>query len=117
MVKGFEVVFGILRNITIAAFVVLALVATAATIKLPQGYKLLVVQSGSMEPAIGVGSLSLTKPSGDPITPVLSSRYQQGDIITYSSGKNAFVSHRVVEAVEKDSQFFYKTKGDANKEP
>src|SRR3989344_433704 len=100
MVKGFKIVFGILRNITIAAFVVLALVATAANIKLPQGYKLLVVQSGSMEPAIGVGSLLLTKPSNDLKTPVLSSKYQIGDIITYSSGKNNFVSHRVVEALE-----------------
>ncbi len=108
-------VFGVIRNLTIAAFVALALVAVAANIKLPVGYRVLVVQSGSMEPAIPVGSVLLTKPTADFAAPMPNARFLKGDVITYANGKNNFVSHRVVGVQEKDGQFFYQTKGDANK--
>jgi len=110
-------VFGIIRNLTIAAFVALAIMAVAANIKLPVGYRVLVVQSGSMEPAIPVGSVLLTKPTADFAAPLPIQRFLKGDIITYSIGKNNFVSHRVVGIQEKAGAFFYQTKGDANKEP
>lgn len=106
--------FSVMRNVTIAAFVALAIVAIAANIKLPVGYKLLVVQSGSMEPRIGVGSVLLTKPTADFAAPMPNARFLKGDVITYAIGKNNFVSHRVVDVQEKDGQFFYQTKGDAN---
>lgn len=106
---------GVLRNITIAAFILLALVAVAANIKLPQGYGFFVVQSGSMEPAIPVASVVLTKPTADFAAPLPLPRFFKGDVITFSSG-SSLVSHRVVKTVEKDGQFFYETKGDANQE-
>ncbi len=105
----------VLKTIVIAAFVALAFVAVAANIKLPLGYRVLVVQSGSMEPAIPVGSVLLTKPTADFASPIPISRFLKGDVITYAIGKNNFVSHRVVEVVEQNKQFFYQTKGDANK--
>ena len=108
-------VTSLLKNITIAAFILLALVVVAANIKLPQGYGLFVVQSGSMEPAIPMASVVLTKPTADFAAPISSPRFLKGDVITFSSG-SSLVSHRVVETVEKDGQFFYETKGDANNE-
>ena len=108
-------VISVLKSIIIAAFVVLALVVVAANIKLPQGYGLFVVQSGSMEPAIPVASVVLTKPTADFAAPIASPRFLKGDVVTFSSG-SSLVSHRVVETVEKDGQFFYETKGDANNE-
>lgn len=100
----------------IAAFVLLAFVAVAANIRLPQGYKLLSVQSGSMEPTIGVGSLVLTKPLPDYVAPVETPKFAAGDVVTFSQ-HSSLVSHRVVEVVKKDAAFFYRTKGDANKDP
>ena len=100
---------------TIAAFVALAIMAVAANIKLPVGYRVLVVQSGSMEPAIPVGSVVLTKPTADFAAPMPNARFLKGDVITYAIGRNNFVSHRVVDIQEKDGTFFYQTKGDANK--
>lgn len=106
---------GVLRNITIAGFILLALVAVAANIKLPQGYGFFVVQSGSMEPAIPVASVVLTKPTADFAAPLPLPRFFKGDVVTFSSG-SSLVSHRVVKTVEKEGQFFYETKGDANQE-
>ncbi|OGY23969.1 MAG: signal peptidase I [Candidatus Woykebacteria bacterium RBG_13_40_7b] len=94
---------------------VIVLVAIAVNIKLPQGYKLLVVQSGSMEPSIPVGSIVLTKPTADFLSPIPSARFEKGDVITYGAG-NVFVSHRVEEVIKEEGGFFYKTKGDANKD-
>ncbi len=108
-------VISVLKNITIAAFILLALVVVAANIKLPQGYGLFVVQSGSMEPAIPMASVVLTKPTADFAAPLPSPRFLKGDVVTFSSG-SSLVSHRVVETVEKNGQFFYETKGDANNE-
>jgi len=107
--------FGVVRNMTIAAFVALALVAVAANIKLPQGYRLLVVQSGSMEPKIGVGSVILTKPTADFVSSEPMARFLPGEVIAFSTSKGTIVSHRVVDVVRQNGSFFYKTKGDANK--
>ena len=60
----------VLKNITIAAFILLALVAVAANTNLPKDYGLFVVQSGSMEPAIPVASIVLTQPAADVASPL-----------------------------------------------
>ena len=110
-------VLDVFKIIIAAALVALALLVVAVNIKLPQGYKIFVVQGGSMEPSINIGSLVITNSAPSFVSPVPSPRFQKGDIITSASGKNAFVSHRVVDVVEKNNNFFYKTKGDANKTP
>ena len=107
-------IIDVLKNITIAVVVLLALTAIAANIKLPQGYKILVVQSGSMEPAIPVGSVVLTKPTAGVAAPTPITRFFEGDVITYAAVKQSLVSHRVVSISEENGEFFYKTKGDAN---
>ena len=62
--------------------------------------KVLVVQTGSMEPTIPVGSLVITRTASD---------YQTGDVITYKQGGN-FVTHRIAGVTSAG----YQTKGDAN---
>ena len=110
-------ILNVFKIIIATAFVALVFLVIAANIKLPQGYKIFVVQGGSMEPSISIGSLVITNAAPSFVSPVPSPRFQKGDIITSANGKNTFVSHRVVDVVEKNNNFFYKTKGDANKTP
>jgi signal peptidase I len=86
--------------------VVLAIIAIATAISalnLPGSYKLYTVQSGSMEPAIKIGSLIISKQQ---------SSYQPDDIITFKS-KNSTITHRLIE-IQEDQ---YITQGDANDAP
>jgi len=92
--------------ISIAASVVLS------TFNTPLGIRLFSVQSGSMEPAIPVGSLVMVRPQDS---------YTEGEIITVRSERSAkeTVTHRIVERAEdKDiGSVSYKLKGDANEDP
>jgi len=74
---------------------------------LNKAYRAYIVQSGSMSPAVPVGSIVFTKSNES---------YGIGDIITFSSGGNTLTTHRIVEIVN-DGELVYKTKGDANEEP
>lgn len=69
-------------------------------------YKLMVVLSGSMEPAIRTGSLVVIKPEKN---------YIKKDIVTYQdlTKSKTTITHRIFEA----SGSAYITKGDANKMP
>jgi signal peptidase len=71
-----------------------------------------VVQSGSMEPAIGAGDLIVVD-SVDPAS------VDVGDVITYTggtlaSGEGGRITHRVVEVRQTDDGRRFVTKGDAN---
>lgn len=75
-------------------------------------YYIFLIQSGSMEPTIKMGSLVFVSHSED---------YQVGDIVTFSSlsttnlkDSSSLVTHRIVEAETKDNENRYLTKGDAN---
>lgn len=70
-------------------------------IKLPGNYKILLVQSGSMSPAINTGDLVVIKPKF---------KYQKGDIVTFLSKDKINITHRVVDT--QDNAIY--TKGDAN---
>ncbi len=79
---------------------------------LPGGYRPLIVLSGSMEPAMPVGSAVLTKRVSPTSVGV-------GDIITFAQVRSAgttrlFVTHRVVRVIEDEGQLSFVTKGDAN---
>jgi signal peptidase I len=71
------------------------------------GYRLYVVDSGSMTPTLPINSIIIVKEQ-EP------QEIKKGDIITYYGYDNTTrVTHRVAE-VQKDGAFFI-TKGDANK--
>jgi signal peptidase len=65
------------------------------------------ITSGSMEPAIHVGSLIATTPQ---------TSYQPGDILAFHSAQG-IVTHRLLETVPQTSEILYRTQGDANSSP
>lgn len=91
------------------SLILVAGVTAGSLIDIPGNYKLLTVQSGSMEPAIKMGSVVAVKPFGE---------YHKGEVITFTADpKNPqdSVTHRVLEIKEDGKEFV--TKGDANKTP
>ena len=71
------------------------------------GIQSFVVLTGSMEPALPVGSVVFSQNF---------ERYETGEIIAFKNG-NVNVTHRVVEEEFNDGQFSYRTQGDANNLP
>ena len=73
------------------------------------GYQMLIVRSGSMEPAIRTGSTVLVRrvPAED---------LRVGDVITYerTDGPPVAVTHRIVEVLDPGPPPTFRTKGDAN---
>jgi signal peptidase len=94
---------GVITGLLVSLAVGVAVIGLVATVGHDGRTKLLVVQTGSMEPTIPIGSLVVTRPA---------SSYAVGDVVTYRLGKN-YVTHRVVEIVNGA----YRTKGDANNSP
>ncbi|HEU5318482.1 MAG TPA: signal peptidase I [Chloroflexota bacterium] len=76
------------------------------------GYQMLIVRSGSMEPAIHTGSAVL-------VQPVPPDSLRVGDVITYDrpEGPQTAVTHRIVERIEGAQLPTFRTKGDANNIP
>lgn len=73
------------------------------------GFRTNIVLSGSMEPAIGTGSVIITRP-------VAPDHIQMGDIIIFSSGSGRFLTtHRVI-GIERTPELRFITKGDANQD-
>ena len=84
------------------------------------GNQALIVRSGSMEPAIGVGSIVVARGGDELISPsALTPKYNAGDIIAFRSEKNpkTIITHRAVSVEVNENGVSYKTKGDANEEP
>ena len=73
------------------------------------GIQVKIVQSGSMEPAIPVGSIVVIKPSAD---------YNAGDVITFGEDTREKVptTHRIIDERIVSGEARYVTKGDANEE-
>ena len=70
-------------------------------------YQLMVVLSGSMEPAIKTGSLVVVSPEDD---------YERGDIITFSFDQAEDPrTHRIKDMKMIEGELVYTTKGDTNR--
>ena len=74
------------------------------------GWETHAVMSGSMEPALKVGGMIVTKPEDV-------DNIKVGDIITFQTEGGQKVTHRVVDIVQINGQPNFQTKGDANQEP
>ena len=95
---------GIALVIVLMTMVVLALLAPHF------GWRADTVLSGSMEPALPVGCVQVTKP-------VNPEDIEVGDIITFRSPTNGeLMSHRVVAVEEQNQSYEFRTKGDANED-
>ena len=94
---------GIVLVVFLMTMVVLAMLAPHF------GWRADTVLSGSMEPALPVGCVEVTRP-------VKAEAIKVGDIITFRSPTNGkLMSHRVA-AVEERESYQFRTKGDANED-
>jgi len=86
-----------------------ALALGAYAVLLVQGYRPVVVYSGSMEPTLHVGSLTFLRP-------VAAAAVRKGDIITFTDpySPERLVTHRVISVFDRAAGTAYRTKGDAN---
>ena len=87
-----------------------AFAIAASVLPITGNYKILVVLSGSMEPAIKIGSVVIVKPV---------SEYNVGDIITFGpvTRTKTPTTHRIVDVAAQTGNLVYVTKGDANDDP
>lgn len=104
------------RWVQVAAIAVLAAVALPGirgSALSALGYRVYVVESGSMEPALGVGDAILVRD----LHGTRRGSVAVGDIITFAVDGGAFgtVTHRVVSVVDSPVGEQYVTKGDANR--
>lgn len=102
----------ILRNIfnavywlLISALIIIAASSAFSALKIPGGLKMLVVQSGSMEPTIKTGSIILIKKQDT---------YNTGDIISFVGAGSDSTTHRVTKTNIIKGKEIFNTKGDAN---
>ncbi len=91
---------------TTIGVVILLAVALAVVGARLAGYSAYVVTSGSMEPAIAVGSLVVAQG-------VRSEDVRAGDVVTYAL-RDRLVTHRVQDIVARDGHIAFVTRGDAN---
>lgn len=110
--------FNSIKKIAYYGFIgLLALVGLLVVISafpITGNYQIKVVQSGSMEPSIKVGSVVVVKPSKS---------YEAGDVVTYEGGfrdekgRRIPVTHRIIEKRVEGGSLSYVTKGDTNDDP
>jgi signal peptidase len=98
------------RSVLITVLVILALFSVVLVVLGPWfGVRTDIVLSGSMEPAIGTGSVIITRP-------VAPEDIQIGDIILFTSRSGAsIITHRVI-GIEQTPELQFITKGDANRD-
>jgi signal peptidase len=87
----------------------LAILFVASTLPIAGNIKFMVVQSGSMEPAIKTGGVIMIKPE---------SEYNLEDVVTFLRvGERVPTTHRIVGKKEVNGKMIYETQGDANNAP
>jgi signal peptidase len=74
------------------------------------GHELIVVRGGSMEPAIGLGSVI-------DVVHVQPADIRPGDVVTLKDAAGTLLSHRVNRVVSMPDGIYIETKGDANASP
>ena len=103
-------IFKIVYYIFIGFIILIAGLLIISILPITGDIKFLVVQSGSMEPAIRLGSIVMIKPE---------SEYKIGDVITFGRATRlkAPITHRIYDVKMVEGKVFYITKGDANNAP
>jgi signal peptidase len=96
------------RGAATALMGVVVLAAVCAGVGMWAGYRPQPVLTGSMEPALAVGSVTIAKR-------VPASTVRVGDVITFERpGSPGTITHRVQRIEMRNGQRLYTTKGDAN---
>jgi signal peptidase len=94
----------------IALVASIAILLVAVQTSLIGGLALLIVSSGSMEPAIGTGSV---------VVVIAQDRYNVNDVVTFGSlqGSSIPTTHRIIGEQIQSGALVYETQGDANDDP
>ena len=94
-------------NIFLGFVGLIVLLLLASMFPITGYFKVMIVQSGSMEPAIHTGSIVISKPID---------KYNINDIITFGNqaSNQTPTTHRIVEIKNDNGNILYMTKGDAN---
>lgn len=97
-------------NLILMAFLVISSKASGGE---PQafGYQLKTVLSGSMEPTFQTGSVIAVKPLDSKERKSL----KKDDIITFQTGDDILITHRIIGVNTSGEHVMYETKGDNNK--
>lgn len=103
--KIFKTIFNSFYWLITFSLVVIAATTAFSVFKIPGGLKLLVVQSGSMEPTIKTGSVILVKKQDT---------YNVGDIISFVDAEKDSTTHRIIKSGLSLGKEVFNTKGDAN---
>jgi signal peptidase I len=100
----------IIYSVFVAFIVLVAALLIVSVLPITGNFKVLTVISGSMEPAIKLGSVVVVKPAAE---------YKVGDVITFGpySKIKPPTTHRIYEIKSIGGQPAYVTKGDANNAP
>ncbi len=99
----------ILYYIFIAFIGLIAVLLIISIFPITGNFKVMIVQSGSMQPEIKMGSIVAIKPVDD---------YRIGDVITFQIAKNKEpITHRIHDIKVVGGEPRYITKGDANNAP
>lgn len=103
-------IFKIIYYIFIACITAIALLLIVSVFPIPGNHKLFIVQSGSMAPAIKMGSIVMVKPMDE---------YNIGDVISFGevTRTKAPTTHRIYDIKVVEGKPYYITKGDANNTP
>ena len=98
-------IFNVIYWLVIFVLVLVAAATSFSALKIPGGLKMLVVQSGSMEPVIKTGSIILIKKQDT---------YSTGDIISFVGASQDSTTHRITKITIINGKEVFNTKGDAN---
>ncbi len=103
-------VWRIIYWIITAVLLLIAATVALTSFEVPGGYRLYVVQSGSMEPVLKRKAVVLVQSQ---------SEYEKGEIVTIDESPNSevTVTHRIHEIEEEEGKRVFITKGDANDSP
>ncbi len=103
-------IFKTIYYVFLGAIALIAVLLIVSAFPITGNFKVLTVLSGSMEPAIKMGSVVVVKPADE---------YKIGAVITFGeiSKIKTPTTHRIYEIKVQGSQPVYITKGDANNAP
>jgi len=105
MIKIYKVFY----YIVIGFIGIIAVLLVVSVLPITGNFKIKIVQSGSMQPEIKMGSIVAIKPVDD---------YRIGDVITFQVAKNKEpITHRIHDIKVVEGEPRYITKGDANNAP
>ena len=103
-------IFSALYYVVLIVIIAVAVVLVLPVLPIKGNIQTKVVLSGSMEPAIHVGSVIVIKPEDE---------YTIGDVVTFGKDTktNIPTTHRLVASHIENGVMYFQTKGDANNTP